>query len=143
MYMSIKVIYWSQTGNTEAMANAVAEGVKAAGKEVEVLQVSAVSVGDIANDNCLALGCPAMGAEQLEESEFEPFLASIEGVLSGKKVALFGSWGWGNGEYMREFESRITNAGATIVNGAGVTCQEAPDGTALTECQELGKALAA
>lgn len=141
--MSIKVIYWSQTGNTEAMANAVAEGIRAAGQEAEVLQVSSVSAGDVANDERLALGCPAMGAEQLEESEFEPFLASIEGLLSGKKVALFGSWGWGNGEYMHEFESRVSAAGATVVNGAGVVCQEAPDGNALNECQELGKALAA
>ena len=139
--MSYQVIYWSQTGNTEQMANAVADGVRQAGGEVEVKNVASASTSDVANADGVALGCPAMGAEQLEDSEFEPFLDSVEGLLSGKKVALFGSWGWGNGEYMHAFEDRIRNAGANIVNGAGVLCQNAPDDAAISECNELGKAL--
>lgn len=99
----MSVIYWSQTGNTEAMARAVAEGAQAAGAEVKVLEVSQASGSDVQDCDLLALGCPAMGAEVLEESEFEPFFESIEGSLSGKKVALFGSYGWGDGQWMRDW----------------------------------------
>ena len=95
--MKTAVIYWSATGNTEAMANAVA-----AGAGVEAVTVSDFS-GDIKEYAALALGCPAMGDEVLEESEFEPFFASIEGELSGKKVLLFGSYGWGDGQWMRDW----------------------------------------
>ena len=85
------VIYWSMSGNTQAMAEAIAEGARGAGAEVDLMQVSEVSVDQALSYPLLALGCPAMGAEVLEESEFEPFFAQLEGRLSGRKVALFGS----------------------------------------------------
>ena len=116
----IIVAYWSQTGNTEAMANAVGEGIKAAGGEADVVPVSAVSVDELKAASSFALGCPAMGAEVLEESEMEPFVEEVEGFAAGKKIALFGSYGWGDGQWMRDWEERMNAAGATVVNGEGV-----------------------
>ena len=135
--MKIAVIYWSGTGNTEAMASAVAEGAGA-----ELYSVSQFS-GDVSEYDRLAFGCPAMGAENLEEGEFEPFFEGIESKLSGKKVALFGSYGWGDGQWMRDWEDRMKAAGATVVGGEGVICQETPDDDALANCKALGKELAA
>ena len=139
----IIVAYWSQTGNTEAMANAVAEGIKEAGKDAAVLPISAVSMDDLKAADSFALGCPAMGAEVLEEGEMEPFVTEVEGFVSGKKVGLFGSYGWGDGQWMRDWVDRMNAAGATVLNGEGVICQETPDDAALTECENLGKQLAA
>lgn len=138
----IKVIYWSATGNTEAMAQAVGEGIQAAGKEAEVVTVDQVSAGSLSDETVFALGCPAMGAEVLEEDEMEPFVADIEGSVSGKTIALFGSYGWGDGEWMRDWTERMQNAGATIVNGEGLICQEMPNADAIAACQALGKQLA-
>ena len=138
----IAVIYWSGTGNTQAMAEAVAEGAKNAGAQADLFSVSDTSADAAAAYDRLALGCPAMGAEVLEESEFEPFFTELEGRLSGKKVALFGSYGWGDGQWMRDWEARMSGAGATIVGGEGVICQEAPDADAIEQCKALGKALA-
>ena len=123
----ISVVFWTQGGNTESMANAIVEGIKEAGKKGE---------------GVFALGCPAMGAEVLEESEMEPFVADVEGFASGKKIGLFGSYGWGDGQWMRDWEARMSGAGATIVGGEGVICQEAPDADAMEQCKALGKALA-
>ena len=134
--MKTAVIYWSGTGNTEAMANAVAEGAG-----VSAVQVSAFS-GDVSEYDALALGCPAMGAEELEDSEFEPFFASVEGKLSGKKAALFGSYDWGDGEWMRLWAERVKAAGAEVVGGEGLICNNTPDDAALDKCRELGKQLA-
>lgn len=139
----MSVIYWSQTGNTEAMARAVAEGAQAAGAEVKVLEVSQASGSDVQDCDLLALGCPAMGAEVLEESEFEPFFESIEGSLSGKKVALFGSYGWGDGQWMRDWCARCEAANANIYDENGLMAHETPDGEALEACRELGRKLAA
>ena len=127
----IKVIYWSQSGNTMSMANAVAEGIKEAGKEAAVLEVSAVTAADLKDETVFALGCPAMGAEELE------------GSVSGKKIGLFGSYGWGDGQWMRDWASRFENAGAVIVGGEGVICVEAPDDEAVNACKKLGNELAA
>ena len=137
----IIVAYWSQTGNTEAMANAVGEGIVAAGGEADVIPVSAASVDELKNAASFALGCPAMGAEVLEESEMEPFVAEVEAIAAGKKIGLFGSYGWGDGQWMRDWEDRMTAAGATVVNGEGVIAHEAPDDEALEACKNLGKAL--
>ena len=131
--MKTAVIYWSGTGNTEAMAKAVADGAGA-----ELFSVSAFS-GDVADYDAVAFGCPAMGAENLEEGEFEPFFEGIESKLSGKKVALFGSYGWGDGQWMRDWEERMTAAGATVLNGEGLICQETPDDDAIKQCEELGE----
>ncbi len=137
----VKVIYWSATGNTEAMAKAVAEGVNEAGGEAELLFVTQVNPEDIKDDAAFAIGCPAMGAEVLEEGDVEPFVTEIEGLISGKKVALFGSYGWGDGQWMRDWEERMTGAGAVVINGEGLICQEAPDDDAIEQCKELGKQL--
>ena len=136
------VAYWSQTGNTAAMAAAVGEGITEAGKEAVVTDISSVSMDDLKEASAFALGCTAMGAEVLEESEMEPFVAELEGNVKGKKIALFGSYGWGDGQWMRDWEERMTSAGATVVNGEGLICQEAPDGDVISECESLGKQLA-
>ena len=88
--MSISVVYWSGTGNTQAMAEAVVEGIKAAGQEAELLEVGNADAKIVAAVDALALGCPAMGAEVLEESEMEPFVEELESLVSGKKILLFG-----------------------------------------------------
>ena len=134
--MKTAVIFWSGTGNTEAMAKAVAEGAG-----TDAVQVSSFS-GDVSEYDALALGCPAMGAEELEDSEFEPFFSGIEGKISGKKIALFGSYDWGDGEWMRIWADRVKAAGAEVVDGEGLICNNTPDDDALTKCRELGKKLA-
>ena len=131
--MKTAVIFWSGTGNTEAMANAVAEGAG-----VSAVRVSDFD-GDVSEFDAIALGCPAMGAEELEDSEFEPFFAGIEGKISGKKIALFGSYDWGDGEWMRLWADRVTAAGAEVVGGEGLICNNTPDDEALAKCRELGK----
>ena len=135
----IKIIYWSQTGNTEEMAKAIAEGIIATGKESELINVSRAKVEDVISEEVFALGCPAMGAEVLEEYEMEPFVNSIEKNLSGKRVVLFGSYGWGDGEWMRDFEERVKTAGAEIIGGEGIICQDAPDNEILNKCKEIAK----
>ncbi len=140
---TVNVVFWSQSGNTEAMANAVGAGVIAAGGQANVVYVGDASLDDLKNASAFALGCPAMGAEVLEEGEMEPFVTDLEGFASGKTIGLFGSYGWGDGEWMRNWVDRMTAAGATVVGGEGVICQDAPDADAEAACQELGKALAA
>lgn len=141
--MNIPVVYWSGTGNTEQMAKAVAEGIKAAGQEADLCRVDRADAGRMAELRAFALGCPSMGAEELEEGEMEPFVQALEGSLSGKTLLLFGSYGWGDGEWMRTWEERMKNAGAVLVNGEGVIANEALDDTAVKACEEAGKALAA
>jgi flavodoxin short chain len=138
----IQVVYWSQGGNTQAMAEAVAKGITEAGKEAEVTFVSEASLDALKEAKAFALGCPAMGSEVLEEGEMEPFVCDVEGFASGKTIALFGSYGWGDGQWMRDWVDRMNGAGATVLNGEGVICQEAPDDAALAECASLGKQLA-
>ena len=123
----IIVAYWSQTGNTQAMAEAVGEGIQAAGKKALVAEIGSVSMDALKNASAFAMGCPAMGAEVLEEAEMEPFVMEVETFASGKNIGLFGSYGWGDGEWMRNWAERMTAAGATVVGGEGVICQEAPD----------------
>lgn len=123
------------------MAEAVAEGVKEAGGEPEVLFVSAAEVSDLASETAFALGCPSMGTEELEETEMEPFMAELESGISGKKIALFGSYGWGSGEWMRDWEGRIQAAGAAVVNGEGVIANGEPSEDVVSELKALGRAL--
>ncbi len=134
----VAVIYWSGTGNTEAMANAVAEGARAKGAEVDLL--SCAEVTGVDGYDAVALGCPAMGAEELEDGEFLPMLESIEPALSGKKVALFGSYGWGDGEWMRSWEARCSEKGIALA-AESVMANEAPDDDAVRACNALGAAL--
>ena len=139
----VYVVYWSQTGNTEAMAQAVGKGVEAADKTVEVVAVSDITADALKDVPGFALGCPAMGAEELDDTEMEPFVAEVEAFAKGKTIGLFGSYGWGDGEWMRTWTERMQNAGATVVDGEGVIANEAPDEEALAKCEELGKKLAA
>ncbi len=139
----ISVVYWSGTGNTQAMAEAIAKGITAAGKEADCVSVSEASIEVLKAQPAFALGCPAMGAEVLEEAEMEPFMAEVEEIAAGKQIALFGSYGWGDGQWMRDWTDRVNAAGATVVNGEGLMCQEAPDDDALSACEALGKQLAA
>ena len=140
---TVTIVFWSQGGNTAAMATAVAEGVQEAGSKAEIINVSDASAADLQSMKGFALGCPAMGAEVLEEMEMEPFMCELEGSLAGKSVGLFGSYGWGDGQWMRDWEERCKAAGATVVGGEGVICQETPDDDAIANCKALGKALAA
>lgn len=133
--MKAAVIYWSGTGNTEQMAQAIADAAGA-----ELFAVSDFS-GSIADYDRIAFGCSAMGDEVLEEDEFEPFFASIEGDLSGKTIALFGSYGWGDGEWMRTWEDTCRSDGAVLACES-VICCEAPDDDALAQCKKLGATLA-
>ncbi len=139
----IMVVYWSQTGNTAAMAEAVGQGITEAGKEAVVCDVSSASIEDLKAADAFALGCPAMGAEVLEEGEMEPFVMEVEGFASGKKIGLFGSYGWGDGQWMRDWEDRMKAAGAVVVGREGVIAQEAPDADAIEACKALGRELAA
>lgn len=138
----IYVIYWSMSGNTQAMAEAIAKGINDAGKEAVVQYVSDASVSELQDAKVFALGCPAMGAEVLEEGEMEPFVSEVEGIAAGKKIALFGSYGWGDGQWMRDWEERMSGCGAAIINGAGLICHETPDDAMISECENLGKQIA-
>ena len=134
------IIYWSGTGNTEAMANAIAEGAKSVNPDAALYSVSDISADSAAEFDTLILGCPAMGAEELEDSEFEPMFSDCEGKLGGKKIALFGSYGWGDGEWMRTWEETCKADGAVLACES-VLANEAPDDDAVAACQALGKAL--
>lgn len=132
------IIYWSGTGNTEAMAKAIADGCKQAGGEVDLFEVAGTDASGLSNYGKLAFGCPSMGDEVLEESEFEPFFETVEGGLAGKKVALFGSYGWGDGQWMREWVKRTEADGANLMDD-GLIVQETPEEAV---CKEYGKRFA-
>ena len=136
----IAVVYWSGTGNTQAMVEAVAEGASQAGAEVTVFEAVDFSPEQMGAFDAVAFGCPSMGAEQLEESEFAPMFTECEPMLSGKKIALFGSYGWGDGEWMRNWEQTCTADGAVLACDS-VICNEAPDEDGVEACKMLGKAL--
>ena len=136
----VAIVFWSATGNTETMANCIAEGAGAAAAIVPCAEMDAAKLGGY---DVVAFGCPAMGAEQLEESEFEPMFAGLEGSLNGKKVALFGSYGWGDGQWMREWCSRCEAAGANLYDEAGLIANDSPNEEAREACRELGRKLAA
>ena len=135
------VIYWSGTGNTEAMAGAVLEGMKAAGAEASLLTPDQVTPASLSGVSSVAMGCPAMGSEVLEEMEFQPMFDSIKNRTGGKAVGLFGSFGWGDGEWMRSWEKDCDDAGINRVCGS-ITCCEAPDDDVLAACQAMGRKLA-
>ena len=138
--MKTAVVYWSGTGNTEAMAKEVEQGMKAAGAEVEVFEAAAFSGDKMGEYDAVAFGCPSMGDEELEDTEFAPMFDDFKSGLSGKKIGLFGSYGWGDGEWMRNWEASCKEEGANLVQD-GVICNEEPDDEAKEACQNLGKAL--
>ena len=138
--MKTAVVFWSGTGDTEAMALSVAEGARSAGAEVDVLTCDKFNATMIDNYNSIAFGCPSMGAEQLEEDEFEPMFNACAQKLGGKKIALFGSYGWGDGEWMRNWQEECESAGA-VLTSQPVICNDAPDDEAISACEALGKSL--
>ena len=137
----IAIVYWSGTGNTEAMANSVLAGAQAAGAQAELFTAAEFGPEKLAEYDAAAFGCPAMGAEQLEEDEFEPMFSACKAALTGKKTALFGSYGWGDGEWMRSWEATAKGYGAALACES-VICADAPDAAARAACEALGKALA-
>ncbi len=137
----IAVVFWSGTGNTEAMAQAVGEGVKKGGAEAAVMSVDQAPKDILDAYDGFLFGCSAMGAEVLEEEEFEPFFASLEAALSGRKVGLFGSYGWGGGAWMKDWEERVKGDGADLI-ADGVIAENAPDDAALAASTALGEAMA-
>lgn len=137
----VAVVYWSGTGNTEAMAQAVEAGAKEAGAETALFQVSDFGAEKMDEFDAVAFGCPAMGAEELEDSEFLPVFESCEAKLNGKKTGLFGSYGWGSGEWMQSWEDTCKGDGAVLAADS-VIANDAPDDDALSQCKALGAALA-
>lgn len=137
----IAIVYWSGTGNTEAMANLIAEGVREAGKDVDVISAENFSAADASKYTGFAFGCPSMGDEILEEEVFEPMFADVEGSLGGKTVGLFGSYGWGDGQWMRDWVDRCKAAGANVVGD--VIANEYPGDAESADCKALGAKVAA
>ena len=132
----VAVVYWSGTGHTQAMAEAVASACSG-----KLMTAAEFTPDQVAEYDAIAFGCPAMGAEVLEESEFQPMFDDVKPQLKGKKIALFGSYGWGDGEWMRNWEERAKNDGATLVGGEGLIVNETPDDEALEKCAALGAEL--
>ena len=133
----LAIVYWSGTGNTQAMAEAVATGVQQTGAAAALIPAAAFSAAQISDYDAIAFGCPSMGAEQLEETEFEPMFTACQPHLRGKRIALFGSYGWGDGEWMRSWEQTCLEAGAILCTQS-VICNEAPDDDALAACIQMG-----
>ena len=137
----IAIVYWSGTGNTEAMAEAVLDGVKEAGADASLFSASSFSAETLPEYDAVAFGCPAMGAEELEDGEFLPLFSDCKPLLKGKKIALFGSYGWGDGEWMRTWEEDCLPTGCVFAADS-VICHETPDDEVLDACKALGAALA-
>lgn len=135
---SIGIIYWSGSGNTQAMAEAIGEGIKSAGSVADVIQVSHITAENALKYEKLVFGCPSMGSEVLEEVEFEPFFEDIESKLTGKKIALFGSYGWGDGQWMRDWQERAERKNAVVFDEP-LILNESPDSQGLDMCREFGK----
>ena len=136
----VAVVYWSGTGNTEAMAQAVSDGVQKAGGQAELIAAADFGPAQISSYDAFAFGCPSMGAEVLEETEFQPMWDEVKGALGAKKAALFGSWGWGGGVWMDDWKADAESAGISLACDP-VICNDAPDDEALAACQALGEAL--
>ena len=138
----VYIIFWTQGGNTGAMASAIGDGVKTAGKEPVFLSPSEANISELSGLNGFAMGCPAMGCEVLEETEMEPFVSEVESIIKEKKIVLFGSYGWGDGQWMRDWEERMKSAGAIIIGGEGIIAHEMPQDADIERCKDIGKQLA-
>ncbi|MDS0526611.1 flavodoxin [Clostridium sp. SHJSY1] len=137
----MKIVYWSGTGNTQKMANLIAEGIIEKGKAAELINVSDANPDIFKDEDIVILGCPAMGDEILEEDEFEPFIEEISSKVSGKKVALFGSYGWGDGTWLRNFEERMISYGCQSTLDL-LMVENEPEGSSEEECREFGRKIA-
>lgn len=138
----VLVVYWSGTGNTEIMAEKIAEGLENAGLEVDLRNVIDVDPSEVADFDKIAFGCPSMADEKLEEDEFAPFFEDVEGDLAGKKVALFGSYGWGSGEWMEEWVEVTQDLGAEVFRGEGLIVNYTPTAEDEDLCVEFGEEFA-
>ncbi|MFL0251869.1 flavodoxin [Clostridium neuense] len=138
----ISIIYWSGTGNTEAMAKGIKKGAEGENTDVKIISVSDASIDDVLNADLVAFGCPAMGDEQLEETEMEPFISAASEAVKGKNIVLFGSYGWGSGDWMNSWEKQMEDYGANLVEESLIINNE-PDDSGLEQCERLGKILAA
>lgn len=138
--VNVAIVFWSGTGNTEAMADSVAQGVREAGGTANLIQAADFTAADVDSYDAFAFGCPAMGDEILEEDEFEPMYDSVEPALAGKNVVLFGSYDWGTGEWMESWEQRATDAGLNVLET--VIANLDPDDEAQAACIALGKTIA-
>lgn len=136
--MKVSIVYWSGTGNTQAMAEAIREGVLGTGAEVVLKSVDQASESDVLDADVALFGCPSMGDEVLEETEFEPFIEKIEGKMNNKKIALFGSYGWGDGQWMRDWDERMKKAGVVFA-GESLIVNESPGTDELERCRTFGK----
>lgn len=137
----VALVYWSGTGNTESMANYIVEGLKSQSVEVDVFTATEFSLDNVNNYEVFAFGCPSMGAEELEETEFEPMFSSVKSSLKGKNVALFGSYGWGDGEWMVNWQQDCIDNGCNMICDP-VMANETPEGDAIDNCKNLGVKLA-
>ena len=137
----MRIIYWSQTGSTKRVAELIKQGIESEGKSSKLVQVSDVNVDDIKNEEVIIIGCPACGVETLDETEMEPFVNSLQGQIEGKKVALFGTYGWGTGEWMEEWQARMESYGAVLVSD-GLIVNELEIDDNNDECVEFGKFIA-
>lgn len=137
----VAVVYWSGTGNTEEMAKAVVAGAKAAGAEVELIFVTDFNVSMVDNYSAIAFGCPATGEEELDQSDFHPMFASLKNSLADKPIALFGSYSWGEGDWMRSWEQEARSYNARLVAGSAIAADQ-PNDEALQACRDLGMAVA-
>ncbi len=136
----IAVIYYSSTGNTEIMANKISDGAKESGNEVDVFSCSEFDITSVNGYDAIILGCPACGSEELDDSEFLPMFESIKSDLTGKKVGLFGSYGWGGGEYMNVFKEECENNSITII-GEPILAENTPDSDVEEQCINFGKTI--
>lgn len=134
----ISLVYWSGTGNTKAMADYIVEGIQAAGAEVAVYEAAEANTDEVLSSDVILLGCPSMGDETLEESCMEPFMCEIEGGLAGKKVGLFGSYGWGDGQWMRDWQDRVKDAKATLISEGVIVNGEPADSSIIDDLKALG-----
>ena len=138
----VYIIFWTQGGNTGMMATAIGDGVKTAGKEPVFLSPSEANISELSGLNGFAMGCPAMGCEVLEETEMEPFVSEVESIIKEQKIVLFGTYGWGDGQWMRDWEERMKSAGAIIIGGEGIIAHEMPQDDDIEECKDIGRQLA-
>ncbi|WP_315077515.1 flavodoxin [uncultured Clostridium sp.] len=137
----MKIIYWSGTGNTEAMANLIAKGIEKSGVKAEIINISSANVDSLKDENIVVLGCPSMGDEELEGGEFLPFLENVQEDLKNKKVVLFGSYGWGDGQWMRSWEEEMTALGVNVALEPLIV-NYTPEGESEEGCIEYGREIA-
>ena len=136
----MRIIYWSQTGNTEKIAELIKKGIELEGKSAKLVKVSDITVEYIKNEEIIIIGCPACGDETLDETEMEPFINSLQGEIDGKKVALFGSYGWGTGEWMEAWQERMQSYGGVLISDGLIVNEEEIDNN--SEIIEFGKLIA-